>query len=399
MNIIALAGFIGAFMLAWIDGANNAANSIGTLIGVKALDVRKALLVAAVFELIGGLVYGHYISTTLTSTLINTSEVQPTIIAPGFTIALFTSFMIVYTATRIHIPFSISIVVVGALSGVALAVKPESLNLALLAGLLVLWIIIPFTGTAAGFLYYKLYAFLRSRRNIYVRTVIPLLLLYTVFTISAVYMAIPSELVGNIALSSTIMAIIAVPPLLVILYTRRATSSRVEAREDLEDFVSRFNNKMLLASSSILAFTHGGHDVANASAPLMVILESTGSEYSNRMLLILAYSSLGISMGVLMWGISVARTIGEEITLLSPESALIANIAGAQATLIVTRLGLPSSMVGIIVGSIMGVGFARGVSKVNTGLFTRILAYWYIGFTIAMILTFTTTRLLLALGV
>jgi len=396
MEPIVLLGFIGAFMLAWIDGANNAANSIGTVIGARALPIRRALVIASLFELVGGLLYGRYIFSTLAYRIVDVPLLPRSIVSVGFTIALVTSFLIVFMATRRRMPFSISIVVVGAVTGVGLAAGPGHVNTPLLLSLFTLWILIPFLSVIAGYSYYKLYSYLRSRRNIYVRLYAPLLLLYMSFIVSAVYMAIPEPLLSEPLIVWALMILVAVILSLIVLSIYRVARRRGLNEASLEDAIKGFNSRMLVASSAILAFTHGGHDVANAAAPLSVILESTNTVYPGSpiiSLLILAYSSLGISAGVLSWGASVARTIGEEITVLSPETALVANIAGAQTTLIVTRLGIPSSMVGIIVGSIVGVGLGRGVSSVNTRLFIRMLLYWYAGFAAAASSTYLATLL------
>ncbi|MEL9908921.1 MAG: inorganic phosphate transporter [Desulfurococcus sp.] len=399
MDPIVLAGFMGAFMLAWIDGANNAANSIGTIIGVRALPVRRALLIASVFELIGGLAYGRFISSTLSSKIISVTEISSRMIAAGFTIALFVSFIIVFLATRKHMPFSISIVTVGAISGIGLAMGVEYVNTGLLIELFILWLLIPFIGLLVGYIYYRLYSYLRSRRNIYVKIFLPLLLLYASFIVSAVYMAIPEQLLENIYILTAVSSILIVLTASIMIYLYMNIRGSRHVVRDVDAVVNRFNNRMLIASSAILAFTHGGHDVANAAAPLMLILGSREINHDIESLLILTYSSLGLSTGILTWGVSVAKTIGEEITVLNPETALIANIAGAQTTLIVTRLGLPSSMVGIIVGSIMGVGLGRGVSSVNTRLFSRMLSYWYIGFLVATVVTYIATRILLYISI
>ncbi|AFL66589.1 inorganic phosphate transporter [Desulfurococcus amylolyticus] len=399
MDPIVLAGFVGAFMLAWIDGANNAANSIGTIIGVRALPVRRALLIASIFELIGGLAYGRFISSTLSSKIVSVAEISSRIITAGFVIALFVSFIIVFLATRKHMPFSISIVTVGAISGIGLAMGVEYVNTGLLLELFILWLLIPFIGLLVGYIYYRLYSYLRSRRNIYVKIFLPLLLLYTSFTVSAVYMAIPEQLLENIYILTAMSSIIIVLTASIMIYLYMNIRGSRHVVRDVDTVVNRFNNRMLIASSAILAFTHGGHDVANATAPLMLILGLREMNHDIESLLILTYSSLGLSTGILTWGVSVAKTIGEEITVLNPETALIANIAGAQTTLIVTRLGLPSSMVGIIIGSIMGVGLGRGISSVNTRLFSRMLSYWYIGFLVATVVTYIATRILLYVSI
>jgi len=46
---IILAGVLGLFM-AWGIGANDVANAMGTSIGAKALTIKQAVIIAAIFE-------------------------------------------------------------------------------------------------------------------------------------------------------------------------------------------------------------------------------------------------------------------------------------------------------------------------------------------------------------
>lgn len=82
-------------------------------------------------------------------------------------------------------------------------------------------------------------------------------------------------------------------------------------------------------------------------------------------------------------GLRVARTIGEEITVLNTDSAFIANFSASLTTLFLTRMGLPSSMTGLVIGSVAGVGLAKGIGNVNLRLVARIMWYWYLGFALA----------------
>ena len=63
-NILLLAGFIGFFMAFGI-GANDVANSMGTSVGARALTIKQAILIAAVFEFLGAFLAGGEVTSTI----------------------------------------------------------------------------------------------------------------------------------------------------------------------------------------------------------------------------------------------------------------------------------------------------------------------------------------------
>ena len=69
---IALAAVFGLFM-AWGIGANDVANAMATSIGAKAITVKQALLIAAVFEFSGAVLAGGEVTSTIRKGIIDTS--------------------------------------------------------------------------------------------------------------------------------------------------------------------------------------------------------------------------------------------------------------------------------------------------------------------------------------
>ena len=61
---IALAAAFGLFM-AWGIGANDVANAMATSVGSKALTIKQAILVAAVFEFSGAVLAGGEVTSTI----------------------------------------------------------------------------------------------------------------------------------------------------------------------------------------------------------------------------------------------------------------------------------------------------------------------------------------------
>ena len=373
-----------AYLLAWIDGANNAGNSLGTLIGAKALPLRKALVIAGIAELVGGVLYGGFISETILRKVVNPVVFDPFSYAVGLTIAMFITFLLILTVTRRRIPFSITQTLIGALTGFSIGnTGGIGTNLALVSGLMILWIILPVLGIIAGFLSYKLYEFFLRFKKPW--TIILLVSTYlNIFLASSIILLLPStylEYYWYILIVTVLIILNAIPMHSLIKAVRSSKTFEIgEGRI--------FPPEALALSSGMMAFTHGAHDVANSAAPLTGViaalsLNSIPEDGLTVNPLILLICSGGLSAGVVTWGLRVARTIGEEITVLNTDSAFIANFSASLTTLFLTRMGLPSSMTGLVIGSVAGVGLAKGIGNVNLRLVARIMWYWYLGFALA----------------
>ena len=178
---------------------------------------------------------------------------------------------------------------------------------------------------------------------------------------------------------------------------------RIEAdREADRDFhfasVERVFAPMMLFTACAMAFAHGSNDVANGIGPLAAVVSivSSGGEVMQKSELpiwILLLGGGGIVLGLITLGYRVMLTVGRKITELTPSRGFCAELAAATTVVIASRTGLPVSTTHILVGSVLGVGLARGIGALDLRVVFNIIVSWLVtlpaGAIMAMLFFFT----------
>jgi len=131
-----------------------------------------------------------------------------------------------------------------------------------------------------------------------------------------------------------------------------------------------------------VAFAHGANDVANAVGPLAAAISilRTGAvaAKSTVPLWVLGLGGIGIVIGLATWGWRVMITIGKKITELTPTRGFAAEFAAATTIVLASKLGIPVSTTHTLVGGVLGVGLARGISALNLRVVTNIVISWVV---------------------
>lgn len=137
-----------------------------------------------------------------------------------------------------------------------------------------------------------------------------------------------------------------------------------------------------IISACFVAFAHGANDVANAIGPMAAVIGilKTGTVGLKVPvpLWVLAAGGLGIVVGLATWGWRVIETIGKKITELTPTRGFSAEFGAATTIVIASKLGLPISTTHTLVGSVLGVGMARGMASLNLNVIRNILLSWFV---------------------
>ena len=137
---------------------------------------------------------------------------------------------------------------------------------------------------------------------------------------------------------------------------------------------------IVVVTSCCVAFSHGANDVANSIGPLAAVVDivRTGviQEQVDVPFSVLCLGGVGIVAGLAMYGYRVMHTVGSRITDLTPSRGIAADVAATAVVLLCSRLKLPVSTTHTLVGAILGVGLAQGLSSVNRTVTRNIFGGW-----------------------
>ncbi|MCJ7565052.1 MAG: inorganic phosphate transporter [Candidatus Aminicenantes bacterium] len=138
-----------ALLFDFINGMNDAANSVATIVATRVLSPRWAVVWAAFFNFVAAFFFGVHVATTIGKGIVETSVVTPPLILSTLLGAIVWS----YLCTHMGFPISVSHSLVGGLVGSAL-VKSGFRSL-LVPGLLKVFLFIflaPFMGLVLGYI-------------------------------------------------------------------------------------------------------------------------------------------------------------------------------------------------------------------------------------------------------
>jgi PiT family inorganic phosphate transporter len=176
-------------------------------------------------------------------------------------------------------------------------------------------------------------------------------------------------------------------------FLMRRASRQAETTGDESPFkrVERIFVILQIMTACAVAFAHGSNDVANSIGPLAAVhsIVTTGAAGATAAVepWMLALGGFGIIVGLATWGYRVMETIGTKITELTPSRGFAAELAAATTIVLATRLGIPVSTTHILVGSVLGVGLARGIGALDLRVVGTIVVSWIATLPIAAMLS------------
>jgi PiT family inorganic phosphate transporter len=160
---------------------------------------------------------------------------------------------------------------------------------------------------------------------------------------------------------------------------------KVDAKADREfhfHTVERVFGMLMVITACSMAFAHGSNDVANAIGPVAAVVSVAQSglvgDQAPLPLWVLLLGGGGIVVGLATYGLRVIKTVGSKITALTPSRGFSAEIATAFTIVFASGTGMPISTTHTLIGAVLGVGMAKGISAIDLGVVGRIFLSWVI---------------------
>ncbi|XP_039263384.2 sodium-dependent phosphate transporter 1-A-like [Styela clava] len=130
------------------------------------------------------------------------------------------------------------------------------------------------------------------------------------------------------------------------------------------------------------SFAHGGNDVSNAIGPLIALwlIYHSGNVVQKAATpwYLLLYGGLGIIAGLWILGRRVIRTIGSDLTKITPSRGFCIELMTALTVLIASNIGIPVSTTHCKVGSVVSIGWFRSRSAVTWSTVRNIAIAWFV---------------------
>jgi len=388
---IGLAAVFGLYM-AWGIGANDVANAMATSVGSKALTIKQAIMVAAVFEFLGAVLAGGEVTSTIRKGIVDTSllDGEPRLLVLGMLASLLAAGTWLVVASRKGWPVSTTHSIVGAIVGFAVAgIGVSAVQWDKVGTIVMSWVVSPLTSGIIAFLIFQSVQYLILRHEdplARARRYVPFYMFAAAFSISLVTILKGLTHVGlNFSIGASYLLAIAVATLVGLIGAvaiRQIKSDPKAEKKSHYATVERVFGVLMIVTACSLAFAHGSNDVANAIGPVAAILSvaSTGvvGGESTVPAWVLLIGGAGIVVGLATYGRHVIATVGEKITHLTPSRGFAAELAAATTIVIASGTGIPISTTHTLVGAVLGVGIARGIDAIDLRVVGRIFVSWIV---------------------
>ena len=400
---------------------------MGTSVGSRALTLKQAVIIAAIFEFIGAFFAGDAVTDTVRKGILvvdfDNQALVDAISADlmyGFIAAMMAAAVWLTIATRYGLPVSTTHSIIGGIIGVGLVMEVQHetslIDWEVVEKVVMSWIASPVMGGLFAF-----FTFWVIRETILdttdpearARWMAPILAIPTFFVLGLAlqfkalkgffakaqdngwiedkYDWLPVKEDGSwnpmmddawFPINSLILAgMISIIAAVILAYILR----NYDFKGEKEGFhgVERIFVWLQVIAAAYVAFAHGANDRSNAIGPMAAVYQVLSNDgqlgaVADVPTWLVLLGSVGIAIGVVTWGWRVMETIGSKITDITPTRGFAATFGAATTVLIFSMpfLAVPVSTTHTLVGAVVGVGLAGGAKAVDFRVFGKIIASW-----------------------
>ena len=389
---ITLAAVFGLFM-AWGIGANDVANAMATSVGSKAITVKTAIIIAAIFEFSGAILAGGGVTSTIRKGIVDPTifEGQPELLIFGMLASLLAAGIWLLIASRKGWPVSTTHSIVGAVVGfAAVGIGVDAVNWSKVGSIVMSWVISPLTSGIIAYLLFQSVQVLILRTEDPLKKAkqyVPVYIFLTAFFLTLLTIKKGLKHVSDIQITSgesyLYAGIIGVVIAIVgAIFIAKIKPDPKKEKQFHFHTVEKVFAVLMVITASGLAFAHGSNDVANAVGPLAAVVSTAKSGMitgeSTLDAWILVVGGIGIVIGLATYGRKVMATVGKKITHLTPSRGFAAELAASMTIVVASSTGMPISTTHTLVGAVLGVGMAKGISAINLTVVRGIFSSWVI---------------------
>ncbi|MEX2303931.1 MAG: inorganic phosphate transporter [Bryobacterales bacterium] len=303
-----------ALVFDFLNGFNDAANSIATIVATRVLTPTMAVAWAAFFNFVSAFGFGTAVAKTIGSGMVHADVVTQYVVLTGLLGAISWTWLTSY----LGLPISASHALIGGYAGAAMA----------RVGLEQGWSQVLSAIVPRGWL----------------------LTILFIFCAPLMGMAAGSLLMISVSW----------------LFRNRSPQK-----------LDRYFRILQLFSSGVFSFAHGTNDAQKTMGIITAALFVGGYLESFEVpFWVILSAHAAIALGTFLGGWKVVRTMGHRLTKLKPVGGFCAETGGAATVLFAAGLGIPASTTHTIAGAIAGVGVVRRVRAVRWGKATEIVWAW-----------------------
>jgi len=458
---IIIIGGLFSFFAAMGIGANDVANAYATSVGSKALTMKQAVILAAIFETAGAVLMGSHVTNTIRKGIADYKcfEEQPDLLMYGCMWVVFAVGLWLFLASYLEMPVSTTHSCVGGMIGMTIALKGFDCVIWYtplttfpyvggVSAIIISWFISPiFSAIIAAMIFaiLRIFVLRHEFKTKRINWTYPLLIGSTMFINCFFIIYKGAKGLGldktplNVAfsISSSIAALFAVISIPLVPKIKQKidhifTTTDIELtnieqiitdisnntnKKELEKIIrihttaEKFDKKTEYSFRYLQVFTaicdsfsHGANDVANAIGPFAAIWTiynsddfNTKNDMDTDAYWILGIGGAGIALGLFLYGYKITHAIGTKLIKVTPSRGVSIELASALVIIAGSRLKIPLSTTHCQVGATVGVGALENNGPCS-GVNCKIFIKTAIGWTVTTFVVGLTAGLLTAQG-